>query len=151
MLLPIRISVGLMGLASAIGLGACSQSDSIDPDGAKFDAISPQAQITLIGTEPGWGMDISQSDNGDHIARFSSTDDIEGSTFAVTRFAGNNGLGFTGTLGDKSVQVAITPGDCSDGMSDRLYPFVATAALGETALLGCAYTDGVPFEGSVTP
>jgi uncharacterized membrane protein len=53
-----------------------------------------------------------------------------------------NGEAFTATL---------TPGDCSDGMSDRTFPFVATIALGEETLRGCGYTTSQPFTGDAAP
>ncbi len=36
------------------------------------------------------------------------------------------------------ISVAIEPGDCSDGMSDRTYPYAAEVRLGAEVLKGCA-------------
>lgn len=133
-------------------LSACTPSDSIDTSGSVYDGVSAQASLTLTGTEPFWGLEIAAAaTDGSHSARFTQPSDIEGREFSVTRFAGNNGFGFSGELAGEAVQVAITPGDCSDGMSDRRYPFAATVAWGESTLLGCAYSSDAPFEGPDTP
>lgn len=138
--------LALCALASA-----CAQSDSIDASGAVYKGVSPTASITLTGTEPFWALEIGPEDAGRHSARFTDTSDVDGAQFSVTRFAGNNGLGFSGEMADKPVHIALTPGECSDGMSDRGYPFAATVSLGDALLLGCAYTSDTPFTGPDTP
>ena len=47
--------------------------------------------------------------------------------------------------------LAVTPGDCSDGMSDRTYPFVATLQVAGEQRNGCAWTERRPFTGSAAP
>lgn len=132
-------------------LTACGSSDAIDTSGAVYEGIKPEAAITLTGTEPFWGLEIDPVADGQHTARFTHPDDIDPSAFSLARFAGNNGLGFSGELAGKSVQVAITPGECSDGMSERSYPFAATVAWGGATLLGCAFTSQAPFTGPDEP
>ncbi|MEO0463285.1 MAG: hypothetical protein AAF127_09150 [Pseudomonadota bacterium] len=134
-------------------MAACAPGDGIDADGSVFDGIAPGETITLGGTEPFWGLDIAPATPGDGFtARFSSpSGDIDPAPFSMQRFAGNNGLGFNGELAGKAVQVAITPGDCSDGMSDQTYPFAATVALGDATLLGCGHTDSAPATSASAP
>ncbi len=138
-------------LAALPLFAACGSNDAIDSEGAIFDAISPEATIFASGTEPFWGLELKPAEGGKYEARFSSPEDINSRAFAVTLFAGNNGLGFSGVLAEKPVQIAITPGDCSYGMSDRTYPFYTTLALGEATLTGCAYTSETPFTGPEAP
>ncbi|MEO1731758.1 MAG: hypothetical protein AAFR64_13620 [Pseudomonadota bacterium] len=140
-----------LSLAIPCALSACAQSDGIDAGGAVYDGIEPTASITLMGTEPFWGLEIKPVGEDRYTARFTHPEDIDGSVFAASRFAGNNGLGFSGTLGERDVQVALTPGDCGDGMSDNSYPFTATVALGDATLFGCAYTSDQPFTGPDAP
>lgn len=126
---------------------ACAQgNDAIDPAGETFNAISPDETITLTGTEPFWGMTISRGQ-----ANYANPQHPEGWDFAVSRFAGNNGLGFSGNWDGVPVTITLTPGQCSDGMSDRAYPYVATVAMGEEILRGCGFTDGQPFVGDAAP
>jgi uncharacterized membrane protein len=133
--------------ATAFMLVGCAQSkDGIDPKGKTFDGIGPGEVITLAGTEPFWSIQIEGEK-----ASYSNPEHPEGLAFSVARFAGNNGLGLTGTLFDEPLTITLTPGQCSDGMSDRAFPYVATVALGEEILRGCAYTDKQPYKGDTAP
>lgn len=134
------------GAAACIAACTPSQTDGIDPKGQTFDAVGPDERVTMTGTEPFWSLAI---DAGQGV--WATPDNGAGRRFAVTRFAGNNGLGFTGTLDGEAVTATLTPGDCSDGMSDRSFPFVATIALGKETLSGCGYTDSQPFTGGEAP
>ena len=138
----------------AVLLTACSQADSIDADGAVYDGIGPAEMITLGGTEPFWDVIVSPQNDGSYQATlktFGYPDEAGERSLEVSRFAGNNGVSFSGDFEGKPVFIAITPGDCSDGMSDRSYPFAATVSLEGTTLLGCAYTDVSPFSGPEAP
>lgn len=141
----------LSSRAFAFGLAACAAActpsgDPIDPKGESFSAVAPDEVVILTGTEPFWGVRI---ENGQ--ANYANPDHPEGYDFAVTRFAGNNGLGFSGTMEGQAFTATLTPGDCSDAMSDRIYPFVATVDLGEVILKGCGYSTGQPFTGDAAP
>lgn len=145
-----RIPV-LGAIALALALVGCSQpTGEISQDAVSFDGISPDASIRLSGTEPFWGLSIEPVGDG-YEARYITPDNIDGSVFPVARFAGNNGLGFSGELNGAQMQVTVTPGDCSDGMSDRTYPYVATIALGDDLLEGCGHTSDEPFSGDEMP
>ena len=47
--------------------------------------------------------------------------------------------------------MTVTPLSCSDGMSDRTYPFTVTLEIGEETRNGCGWTDRQPFEGPANP
>ena len=113
---------------------------------APFAAIVPAESIRLVGTEPFWGGTLRGSE-----LLYSTPENQAGESIAVRRFAGNNGLGFSGMRDGKPFDLTITPGTCSDGMSDRSYPFTATLKLGEEQRNGCAWTDRMPFSGTQTP
>ena len=139
-----RLFVSL--LCAPLLLTGCSQDEGPSANIEPYDGIAEIEQITLLGNEPFWNIKIAGE-----TATFSSPDDLDGTEFAVTRFAGNNGLGFSGELQGQAMQIAVTPGSCSDGMSDRDYPFAATIAWGDRSLKGCAYTDHQPFSGDEAP
>ena len=132
-------------------LAACSQSPGeIKRDTEPFDGIAPQAEITVLGNEPFWGLSIKPQGDS-YTATYSNPENIEGTVFPATRFAGNNGIGFSGEMEGKAVQLALTPGACSDTMSDRSYPYTATLSIGDETLFGCAYTSDEPFTGDEAP
>lgn len=143
----LRVKPG-MALSAFVLLAACSDSvtGDISRDSEPFGAISPDAAITLVGTEPFWTLEIAAGS-----ARYTTPENLDGSAFAVSRFAGNNGLGFSGELDGQDVVVAVTPGDCSDSMSERTYPYTATLAIGDATVFGCGYTSDEPFTGDQTP
>lgn len=126
---------------------ACTPAaDGIDPQGKTFDAVTPEDAVTLTGTEPFWTLAIAA---GEGV--WTTPDNQPGTRFAVQRFAGNNGLGFSGELDGRPLTATLTPGACSDGMSDRRFPFVATIALGGETFKGCGYTTRQPFTGEEAP
>ena len=134
-----------------IGLIACAQeTDEISRDTKPFDGVAATASISLLGTEPFWSVDITPGGDA-FTARYSTPENIDGLQFPVTRFAGNNGVGFSGELSGAPVQIAVTPGECSDGMSDRTYPYTTTIAMGDATLFGCGYTSDEPFSGDEAP
>ena len=130
----------------ALVLASCTSGASDNEQVQTYDGIGEGETIDLLGTEPFWSAEII----GNQLT-YSTPEDIDGMAITVTRFAGNNGLGFNGTLEGVPMQVAITPGVCSDGMSDREYPFTATITLGDTMLEGCGYSSENPFIGEENP
>ena len=136
-----------LSLAALLLAGCTASNDAIDPGGKTFDAVAPEEVVTLTGTEPFWNLRIA----GTAATWTTPENQPDGTRFAVTRFAGNNGLGFSGTLDGKALTATLTPGDCNDGMSDRRFPFVATIALGGETLQGCGYTDRQKFTGDKAP
>jgi len=66
----------------------------------------------------------------------------------VSRFAGRGGLSFSGEMNGEALTLAVTPGACSDGMSDRTYPFVVTLRIGDDLRNGCGWTKTHPWSGA---
>ena len=134
---------------AALLLASCAQPEPGDTlpgnmqDKQPFAAIGEDEAIRIVGTEPFWGGEITGQ-----VLTWSTPEDIEGRQVPVTRFAGRGGLAFSGRIDDKQIDIAITPATCSDGMSDRTYPLVATVQLGGQQLQGCGWTDSAPYSGS---
>ncbi len=106
-------------------------------DTQPFAGIAEDAVIRFAGTEPFWGGQVA----GDTLI-WTTPANMDGTSIAVERFAGRGGLSFTGELSEEDFAIAITPGDCSDGMSERTYPFVVTVTIGNSLLAGCGWRDG---------
>lgn len=141
-------SMPLAAIPLALGLAACTpaQTDGIDPKGKAFDKVAAEEVVTFVGTEPFWSLEVKGTEGV-----WTTPDNQSGTRFAVSRMAGNGGLGFTGTLDGKPFAATLTLGNCNDGMSDRRFPYVATIALGGETFEGCAYTDKQPFSGPAAP
>jgi uncharacterized membrane protein len=132
-------------LAALLPLAACqSQGPATDgsvpgdaQDTRPYAGIGETELVRFAGTEPFWGGSLA-----DTTLIWSTPDNIEGTTIPVTRFAGRGGLTVSGVLDGAQMDMAITPGACSDGMSERTYPFIATVKLGAQDLSGCAWREG---------
>ncbi|MEL7188331.1 MAG: hypothetical protein AAGK17_02165 [Pseudomonadota bacterium] len=123
------------GTCIAASLAACSQPDAISRDAEPFNGIDQSETIIVAGTEPFWSIKIV-----DDEAIYSAPENLDGTMFSVSRFAGNNGLGFSGELESEKLVLSVTPGDCNDGMSDEIYPYTATLVWGDETRFGCAET-----------
>jgi len=111
-----------------------------------YDGIAANENFYFGGTEPFWGGEIKGE-----ILTYSTPDNVDGTQIIAKRFSGMNGLGFSGKLDGQSFDMAVTEGECSDGMSDRTYPFTVTLKLGEDILNGCGHSDSNPFGGPENP
>lgn len=134
-------AAGLFCLVLA-GCGTAGQSDQAPA----FAGIAQTETIRAVGTEPFWNVIIA-----DGRLTYTTPEDMEGQAIPVRRFAGNSGVAFNGTLDARPFDLVVTKGACSDGMSDRTYPFTATLQIGEEQRTGCAWTDSQPFAGPQAP
>lgn len=127
----------LVAVVGSLGLYACfGGSEEAPGEVPTFDEVSESEVITALGNEPFWNAEIEAD-----TLTYSTPENIAGQVITVTRFAGNGGLGFSGELNGEPFNLAVTPGECSDTMSDRSYPFTATLTIGDELRNGCAYTD----------
>ena len=122
--------------------GVPGDSTSNEP----FSAIAASEVLRFVGTEPFWGGELKAD-----TLTFTSPGNPQGVDIAVKRFGGRNGIGLSGTFDGKAVDMTITPGACSDGMSDRQFPFTVMLKLGGETRQGCAWSDAHPFTGDSQP
>lgn len=122
--------------------GMPGDEDDLNP----YSGVAAGETLRFTGTEPFWGGEVS----GDTLT-YTTPEQPDGETFTVDRFEGRGGLSWSGKLGDESFTMTVTPAECSDGMSDRSYPFVVTLQIGEELRSGCAWTDTKPSTGPETP
>jgi len=158
---PLRFA---LPLAALFALSACQQaandegsstspaatSDVTETQGADdnrpFSGIAPTETLRFTGTEPFWGGTVA----GDTVT-YSTPENQAGEAIAVVRFAGRGGVSFTGTYSGGDFAMMVTPGSCSDGMSDRTYPFTVTLKLADETRRGCGWSDDHPFTGPAAP
>ena len=131
-------------LALLAALSACSldQSSGVPGDTGDttpFAGIEAGETVHFTGTEPFWSAEASSD-----TLIYRTPENPDGAAIAVERFAGRGGLSFSGSADGASFDITVTPGECSDGMSDNTYPYTATLALGQDTRFGCAWTDADP-------
>ncbi len=86
-----------------------------------------------FGTEPFWGARV----DGDTLV-FTTPEDQAGKTMRGRRVPSLVGFVFVGQDGGAEFHLGITPGECSDGMSDNRYEFMSTFIYGDATYKGCA-------------
>ena len=140
----LSISAALLLTAGCSGRGADSSGTTTvtAADTQAYSGIGAGETVHFTGTEPFWGGQVS----GDALT-YKDPDNPKGRQVEVARFAGRNGLSFSGDLDGQPFVLAVTPGRCSDGMSDRAYPFTVTLQVKGQQRQGCAWTDRQPFSG----
>ncbi len=138
--------------SSGSGSEAASGAGSMPGDMSEtqaYSGIRADETVRFTGTEPFWGGQVAGP-----TLTYSTPETPDGTPIAVTRFAGRGGVSWTGTLQDRPFHLAITEGQCSDGMSDRTYPFTATLQVLGEQRQGCAWTERRPAtlpEGAMAP
>lgn len=136
--------------AALLLIAACSgQPDDRLPGGEDtrpYAGIATADTLRFTGTEPFWGGQLRGT-----TLLFSTPDDPDGRTIIVTRFAGRGGASWSGKLDGAPFTLLASDGACSDGMSDRTYPFSVTVQRGEQLLSGCGWTEARPFTGPDAP
>lgn len=129
-----RFAIFALSLVTAChGHGTDVPGDS--KDHTPFHAIGADDVVKFTGTEPFWSGEVRE---GRLI--YVTPDDPKGTAASVSRFAGRGGLSYSGMLKGQPFTLAVTPAPCSDGMSDRQYPFAVTMLLGDQLRKGCAWT-----------
>jgi uncharacterized membrane protein len=111
-----------------------------------YAGIAEDEVLLFTGTEPFWGGQVDGK-----ALNYTTPEDLDGTVIAVERFAGRGGISFGGLLGGADFDMTITSLECSDGMSDRTYPFTVTLEIGEDRRNGCAWSERHPFEGPEHP
>lgn len=108
-------------------------------DRKPWSGIAVNERIRVAGTEPFWNAEVR-----DGLITYRTPEQPGGDQATVTRFAGRGGTSFSGTLAGREFTLAIGPGPCSDGMSDRHYPYNALLKIGDEVRKGCAWSDRHP-------
>lgn len=137
-----RRAAALVALLLVPGCGRRSEpvAEAPPPGAARVQRPAPasvDSGFVARGTEPFWSVTIRV----DGI-RFQEPDRIDGiaGDYAPPVQDGAR-IVYRTTLRDTvplPLEIAIEPKPCSDGMSDRTYPYAAVAKIGDRVLQGCA-------------
>ena len=91
--------------------------------------------LNALGTEPFWAIKIRA--DGITVSRPGIEDVKSANPGPVVE---KDSATWTITGGPAPLQLTLTKGACSDGMSDRHYPLNAVLAFGDKTMYGCAAT-----------
>lgn len=116
-------------LAALVLVAACAPRSAVAPMVRSFPD-----KLKALGTEPFWSLAI----DGGAVA-YSTAERPTPVTASVARIEQGDGLELAGTIGGRPINVRVVPETCSDGMSDRSYPYAVTVAIGTERLRGCAH------------
>ena len=133
--------LSLIALA-VLGLAACSNPAEVPPDEAPTTPAPPAVlggvdlgqPLRALGTEPFWGVDITPQSlvysdpENPGVTAPNPGPTVQGTT-AVYASATPDGA---------ALVVTLIATECSDGMSDRVYPLTARVEVGTRTLNGCA-------------
>ncbi|MEO0030360.1 MAG: hypothetical protein RIS94_118 [Pseudomonadota bacterium] len=139
-----------LSLLVVLALAACHRASPPPLDDTAHDAAtlpypapvpaptrsSVPVRLKATGTEPFWGAAI----DGPTLT-YSTPDFPNGIRITVARADKPSSATFTGALDGKPLTLTVTPGACSDGMSDRIYSFTAVREIGPDIARGCANAD----------
>ena len=92
----------------------------------------PLQIFRAFGTEPFWNVNVE----GDTLT-FTAPDDQAGLAMQGTRRTRGDTLELSGTHGGKPFVLEVSPGECSDGMSDNVYALSARFRFGDMDYAGC--------------
>ena len=127
-------------------LFACTPGADERREENRFAAIGEGETLRFTGTEPFWGGEAT----GERLT-YDTPENPDGTTIDVTRFSGLNGLSLSGELDGEAFDMAVSETPCSDGMSDRDYPFSIMLRIGDETRHGCGWTKARPFTGPANP
>lgn len=94
-------------------------------------------RLQALGTEPFWSFEIV----GDQL-RYTSPEQPEAIAIDATVSVDGKRVSYAGTLQGKPMLLTVEPGECSDGMSDTVYPYKATFTWEDRTERGCARRRG---------
>lgn len=140
------VATAMLMLAACQPQSGGDRANAVPDDERPYAGIAADDVLHFTGTEPFWGGQVAGT-----ALTYSTPENQAGEALQVERFAGRGGISFTGALDGKEFVMMATPLPCSDGMSDRSYPFTITLGIGEETRSGCGWTDRQPFQGPAHP
>lgn len=139
----LRPCIAGLALCAAAALTGCEPAGDTAWEGER--PPEPAAPVVLggvdlgqpvraLGTEPFWGVDIAEG------ALTLTGVDLPEQRFAagVPELVGTTAVWRGGADDGATATLTLIATECSDGMSDRVYPLTARFETGETELAGCA-------------
>lgn len=109
-------------------------SDAVRAAGGTTVAAAPvPPSFRALGTEPFWSARVE----GATLA-WSTPEQPNGQAVPIIRKDEGGKAVVSAKVGGQALVLEVSPGACSDGMSDTVYPLTVTRRLGEDVQHGCA-------------
>ena len=126
-----------------VACGSASDEAPIEtptaPEPVILAGVDLDQPLRALGTEPFWGVTISPES-----LVYSGVDQAEQTApNPGPEVQGTTAVYASATGGGAAMVVTLVATECSDGMSDRVYPLTARVELGELSLNGCAQSAAV--------
>ena len=122
-------------------LAACSQGDTRKaastveaPAPSLLGGVDLNQPMRALGTEPFWSVAITR----DAMVYTGIDRDEKRAANPQPVVQGTTAVYTAATSDGSAMVVTLIATECSDGMSDRIYPLTAKVELGEISLSGCA-------------
>lgn len=130
------VALSLSVLVACQPRDAARRTDTLEAP--RLDSVAPSpaplGPLRAIGTEPFWGLDIDTTG-----LRFTTPDDMTGIHWPPRApLVTGDTWRWAGESGRAAIAARIWPARCSDGMSDRVYPYAAFVRVDGTDYRGCA-------------
>ena len=92
----------------------------------------PLQIFRAFGTEPFWNVNVEDS-----RLTYTTPEDQTGVVMQGERRPETGGVEIAGNHDGKAFTLTVSPGDCSDGMSDHRYELIAIFRYGDVEYRGC--------------
>ena len=128
-------------LLSALLVAASAAFDPVMAHAQGTPAIIGQSEtLHITGTEPFWGGQVRAG-----RLTLETPESEKGETFRVRRSVRPRVITFNGTMSRGPFEMVVTRKLCSDGMSDRDFPYEVTISMARDTLHGCGWTARRPY------
>ncbi len=143
---PLHALFGAIPMAALLACSPSPEKNAAEPlpapEASAGDEIAAgfPAHLQAIGTEPFWSVKVE----GDVLAYTTPETMAAPRLLHATRSHDAQGLRLAGESGGAEFHLHVRRETCSDGMSDREYPFSATLLLDGKTARGCAFDQTSP-------
>ena len=131
-----RMSPALLAVVAGLSLVPAGCADRMGGTGIGSPPPTgftvPQRFIAR-GTEPFWAATVDGA-----TLTYATPENQAGTRLPVTRQVLGESVVVRGLLASRKLILVVSPGPCSDGMSDIVYPYAVDRTLGEELQRGCA-------------
>ena len=127
-----RAGAALLTAIAALTLTGCASTPPVR--GPMLGPVDLSRPFLALGTEPFWDVEFTGSE-----VRFRGMDTSEPpAPQPAPELSGATAVYRTRLPDGRPLITTLSVEDCSDGMSDRIYPLTAVVMLGDGRLEGCA-------------